>query len=177
MAFDTLWIFAAAYETEEAAKADYDAVKELYKSTGLIDTYDAAVFTKGKDGKVDVVHKHEEPTRQGALGGLTLGLAAGALVALFPAVAIGAGLVVGGAAGAGLGAVAGHVAAGLDDSDVKELGDLLDEGQSGLIVIAASDMEAKVEGLLQQAGKLAKKQVRADAAELEKQIDELTKAH
>ena len=63
MAFDTLWIFAAAYETEEAAKADYDAVKELYKSTGLIDTYDAAVFTKGKDGKVDVVHKRSAVSR------------------------------------------------------------------------------------------------------------------
>lgn len=174
MAFDTLWILAAAYPTEEAATSDYEAVKAIYKETGLIDTYDAAVFTKGEDGKVKIAHKHEEPVRQGAVGGLALGLATGALVALFPAVALGAGLVVGGAAGAGLGAVAGHVAAGLDDSDLKELGDLLEEGQSGLIVIAASDMEAKVEAVLQQAGKIAKKQVRADAAELEKQIDALT---
>lgn len=175
MAFDTLWVVAAAYDTEEAATADYEAIKDLYGATGLIDTYDAAVLSKDADGTVTIVHKHEQPTRQGAIGGLTLGLAAGALVALFPAVALGAGLAVGGAAGAGLGAVAGHVAAGMSRSDLKDLGELLDAGQSGLIVIAASDMEAKVEGALKDAAKIAKKQVKADSEALQKQIDELAR--
>jgi uncharacterized membrane protein len=54
---------------------------------------------------------------------------------LFPAVAIGAGLVAGGAGGAGLGALAGHAAAGISRADLKDLGELLDEGQSGLLVV------------------------------------------
>ena len=151
MAFDTFMVLAAAYDSEEAALADYNAVHELYKESGLIDTYDAAVVSRGEDGKVRIVEKHEQPTRQGAWGGLGIGLVGGALVALFPAVAIGAGLLWGGAAGAGVGALAGHVAAGMSRSDLKELGELLDRGQSGLVVIAATDIESRVEAAIERA--------------------------
>ena len=54
---------------------------------------------------------------EGAWRGLGIGLVGGALVALFPAVGIGAGLLLGGAGGAGLGALAGHVTAGLKRAD------------------------------------------------------------
>ena len=96
-------------------------------------------------------------------------------MALFPAVALGGALLWGGAAGAGLGALAGHVAAGMSRSDLKELGELLDEGQSGLVVVAATDMEAKVDEAIERAAKTVKKQMRADEKELEKEIDEATK--
>ena len=171
MAFDTFALFAASYDSEEAAIADYDAVHAIYTESGLIDTYDAAVIMRGPDGKVKIVKKHEQPTRQGAWGGLSLGLVGGALVALFPAVGIGAGLLWGGAAGAGLGALAGHVAAGMSRSDLKDLGELLDEGQSGLVVIAATDMEARVEEALTRARRMTKKQVKADQSALEAEID------
>ncbi|HEU5265692.1 MAG TPA: DUF1269 domain-containing protein, partial [Jatrophihabitans sp.] len=111
-------------------------------------------------------------TRQGAWGGLGIGLVGGALVALFPAVGLGAGLLWGGAGGAGLGALAGHVAAGMSRADLKELGELLDEGQSGLVVIAATDLEARVEEAIKRSAKLTKKQLRADEKSLEKEIDE-----
>jgi uncharacterized membrane protein len=170
MALDTFAVFAASYEKEEDAIADYDAVHELYKESGLIDTYDAAVVSRHEDGKVKIVKKHEQPTRQGAWGGLGVGLVGGALVALFPAIGLGA-LIVGGAGGAGLGALAGHVAAGMSRSDLKELGELLDEGQSGLVVVAASDVEARVQESIKRAAKLTKKQLRADEKSLEKEID------
>src|SRR4029453_11129858 len=131
MALDTFVVFGASYEKEEDAVADYDAVHDLYVKSGLIDTYDAAVITRREDGRVKIVKKHEQPTRQGAWGGLGVGLVGGALVALFPAVALGAGLLGGGGTVAGLGALAGHVAAGMSRSDLKELGELLDRGQSG----------------------------------------------
>src|ERR1700733_9880497 len=140
MAMDTFIVFDASYDTLDAAEADYHAVRELYLASGLIDTYDAAVITRDDDGKVRIVAKHEQPTRRGAWRGLGIGLAGGALVALFPAVGLGAGLLVGGAGGAGLGALAGHVTAGLRRADLKDLGELLDEGHSGLVVVAASGL-------------------------------------
>ena len=146
MAMDTFTLLASQYALEEDALADYDAVRDVYVNLDIIDTYDAAVVTKDPDGKVRIVKRVEEPARQGAIGGLAIGLAVGALVALFPAVALGAGLRgIGGASGAVLGATAGHVAAGMSRSDLKDLGELLDAGTSGLVVVAAADVEARVE--------------------------------
>ena len=103
MAADTFIVLAASYDTLGAAEADYHTVRDFYLTSGLLDTYDAAVITKDDDAKVRIVVKHEQPTRQGAWRGLGIGLVGGALVALFPAVGIGAGLLVGGAGGAGIG--------------------------------------------------------------------------
>ena len=174
MAMDTLLVFAASYESVDDAVADYEAVRDIWKETTVGDTYDAAVVTHQEDGKVKIVKHHEEPTIQGAAVGLGVGLAVGALVALFPAVAIGAGLVAGGAGGAGLGALAGHAAAGISRSDLKDLGELLDEGQSGLLVVAAQDTEARVDAAVTRGNKLLKKQMRADEKDLEKALDEAT---
>ncbi|HEY5144831.1 MAG TPA: DUF1269 domain-containing protein [Solirubrobacteraceae bacterium] len=171
MPLDTYVLLAGQYEHEADAIADYDAVHEVYAQLDMIDTYDAAVLTKDADGKVSIVKKHEEPTRQGAAGGLVAGLAVGAAIALFPAVALGGALLAGGAAGAGLGAIAGHVSAGLSRSDLKDLGELLDDGTSGLLVIAATDAEAHVEHAITRAEKQEKKQVQVDPDKLRAQID------
>src|SRR5262245_15427227 len=165
MALDTFTLIASQYALEEDALADYEAVRALYSDLDIIDTYDAAVVTKGDDGKVRIVKKVEEPTRQGALAGLAVGLAVGALVALFPAVAIGAGLAIG--------ATAGHVAMGMSREDLKDIGELLDAGTSGLVVVAAADVEARVEAALQRGKDIAKKQVQLDADGLKADIDSL----
>jgi uncharacterized membrane protein len=170
---DTFTLLASQYVSEEDALADYDAVREIYEELDVIDTYDAAVISKDAQGKVRIVKKVEEPTRQGAVGGLVVGLAVGALVALFPAIAIGAGLAVGGAAGAAIGATAGHVAAGMSRSDLKDVGELLDAGTSGLVVVAAADVEARVEQALQRGKDIMKKQVELDAEGLKTEIDSL----
>lgn len=104
MALDTLVVFGATYDTEDAAVADYEAVKDFYVQNDLIDPNDAAVISRHSDGKVKIVKKHEQPTRQGAWGGLGIGLAGGALVALFPAIGLGGALLAGGAGGSALGA-------------------------------------------------------------------------
>jgi uncharacterized membrane protein len=170
---DTFTLIASQYVSEDDALADYDAVRDIYEELDIIDTYDAAVVSKDENGKVRIVEKIEEPTRHGAIGGLAVGLAVGALVALFPAVAIGASLAVGGAAGAAIGATAGHVAAGMSRSDLKDLGELLDAGTSGLIVVAASDVEARVEQAIQRGKDVVKKQVQLDADGLKTEIDSL----
>jgi uncharacterized membrane protein len=176
MPLDTFVVFAASYTSQADAETDYQAVHDLYVESGLIDTYDAAVLHRKEDGKVKIVKKHEQPTRAGGWGGLGIGLVGGALVALFPAIGLGAGLLIGGAGGAGLGALAGHVAGGMSRSDLKELGELLDEGESGLIVIAATDLEARVDAAIKLAAKRTKKELRADEKALEKEIDEAVKS-
>jgi hypothetical protein len=88
---------------------------------------------------------------------------------LFPFAAVGGGLLAattGG--GAILGAVAGHAAAGMSRHDLKELGEALDEGQAGLVVVAVSDMGARVEAAMTRAAKLQEKELKADTAEIER---------
>ena len=119
-----------------------------------------------------IVKKHETPTRAGAWGGGTVGLATGLVIALFPAAAIGGGLLAattGG--GAALGALAGHAAAGMSRKDLKELGEHLDAGQAGLVVVGVSDMGAKVEAAMAKADKVEEKQLEADTAEIQKDAE------
>lgn len=168
MAVDTFLAFVGVYSSVSDAEADYEAVKDLHTEAGLIDAYDAAVIERRADGKVKIAKKHETPTRVGGVLGGGVGLATGLVVALFPFAALGGGLLVattGG--GALLGALAGHAAAGMSRHDLKELGEHLDAGQAGLVVVAVSDMGAKVEKAMAMAEKVEKRQIKADAAEIE----------
>ena len=168
MAMDTFMVYAGVYADVDAAKADYEVIHDLHVNAQLIDAYDAAVIERKDNGKVKIVKKHETPTRVGGAGGLAVGLATGLVIALFPAAAIGGGLLLGtGGVGAALGAVAGHAAAGMSRKDLKELGEQLDEGQAGLIVVAVSDMGAKIEAAMGGAEKVQQKQLSADLADIE----------
>lgn len=171
MALDTYVVLANQYDSEKDALADYDAARKLYTDLGIVDTYDAAVLTRKPDGKVAIVKRVEEPTRHGGAMGLVVGLAVGALVALFPAIGLGAGLLAGGALGATVGAIAGHVVGGMRRSDLKDLGELLDKGSSGLVVVAATDVESRVDAAITRAQKRAKAQVQVDANALKADID------
>ena len=66
-----------------------------------------------------------------------------------------------------LGALAGHAAAGMSRGDLKELGEGLDKGQAGLVVIAVADVEAKVEAAMKRADKIHAKQLKADQKAIE----------
>lgn len=168
MAVDTLFVYAGIYGGVDDAITDYDLIKELHTEAGLIDAYDAAVVERNDKGKVKIVKKHETPTRVGGVLGGGIGLATGLVIALFPAAAIGGGLLLGTTgAGALLGSVAGHAAAGMSRNDLKELGESLDDGQAGLVVVAVADMEAKVRAAMKHAQKVEEKQLKADQEALE----------
>jgi uncharacterized membrane protein len=169
MAVDTLMAYVGVYDSVGDAEADYDVVKTLHTEAGLIDAHDAAVVERRDDGKTKIVRKHETPTRVGGVLGGGMGLATGLVVALFPFAAVGGGLLVGATAGGAiLGAVAGHAAAGMSRHDLKELGEHLDAGQAGLVVVAVSDMGAKVERAMNRAAKLEQRQIRADNEAIER---------
>jgi len=171
--FVTMTVFAASYKNLDAAESDYDTVKALYHELDLMDTFDAAVLQKNQKGKIKIVKKHEQPTRDGAWRGAGWGLATGLVAALFPAAAIGTGLLaLTTGAGAAIGALAGHAVGGMSRGDLKDLGEGLDVGEAGLIVIAATDIGARVEKALNAAQKVIKKEIKADQKAIEKEIKE-----
>ena len=175
MAVDTFMAYVGVYPDVADADADYELVKDLHTEAGLIDAYDAAVIERRADGKVKITRKHETPTRVGGVLGGGVGLATGLVIALFPFAGIGAGLLAATTAGgAVLGAVAGHAAAGMSRDDLKELGEHLDAGQAGLVVVAVSDMGAKVEQAMRRAEKLEAKQLKADNAAIEADAKDAT---
>jgi len=168
MAVDTFIVFVGVYDNASDADADYQLVKDLHTKANLIDAYDAAVIERRADGKVKITKKHETPTRVGGVLGAGIGLATGLVVVLFPFAAVGGGLIAattGG--GAVLGALAGHAAAGMSRHDLKELGESLDAGQAGLIVVGVSDMGAKIEKSMKKAKKVEAKELKADSAAIE----------
>lgn len=174
--YDTYMFYAGVYPDVESAEMDYQTVKDIYYSTNIIDTFDAAVVGKREDGKVKIYKKHEQPTRHGGWTGAGWGLATGVVIALFPAAAIGTGLLAGTTAiGAGVGALAGHASGGMSRSDLKEMGEELDVGEAALIVAAASDMESKVAAALTRADKVVKKPMKVDQDALNDELDEAQK--
>ncbi|HUZ22724.1 MAG TPA: DUF1269 domain-containing protein [Streptosporangiaceae bacterium] len=141
---DGTFIYIATYPDEIAAREDYQVVKGLH-DTGLVGSYDAAVVTKDAAGKVHE-NKDETATRHGAWWGAAAGAAVGLL---FPPALLGAA-----ATGAVVGGVSGHLAKGMSRSRAKELGDFIDPGQAGLIVVG----ETTIEGAIQQSVTRAQKQ-------------------
>ena len=152
---DTLYVIAAAYDDVDAAVADYEAVKQLYRAVRSSHDFDASVVAKNADGKVRIVKKHEQPTRHGAAVGLGWGLAVGVAAVLFPPAGIGlAGAAAGGAA---IGGVAGHVSGGMSRGDLKELGETLDTGQAGLIVVYETNLADQVAANIKAANRVVTK--------------------
>jgi uncharacterized membrane protein len=130
------------------------------------------VIAKDEKGKVEIVKKHEQPTRHGAAHGLGWGLAAGAVAALFPAVGIIGALTVGGGAGAAIGAVSGHISGGMKRDDLKELGQVLDEGKAGLIVVYATNMADQIAANIKAANRIVSTATDVAADDLAREIKE-----
>lgn len=141
---DTTFIYVATYPNEAVARDDYQVVKDLHAG-GLVGSYDAAVITKDANGRIHE-NKDETATRHGAWWGIAAGAAVGLI---FPPSVLGAAAV-----GGVVGGVSGHLSKGMSRSRAKELGDLIDPGAAGLIVVG----EARVEDAIQKAVTRAEKE-------------------
>ena len=168
---ETLYVLAASYDKLDDALAEYEAVKVVYNHVATSHAFDAAVVAKDASGKVHIEKKHEEPTRHGAAVGLAWGLATGAVVAIFPAVGIFGALAAGGSAGAALGAVAGHAHGGMDREDVKALGDVLDRGNAGLIVVYHADMSDRVRAAVTSATTTVQRSTNVSAEQMAADVE------
>ena len=154
---DAVFIYIGTYPSEVAARANYDVVKDLH-AAGAVGTYDAAVVTKDDGGYVHV-NKDEMATRHGAWGGAGVGALVGIL---FPP-----SIIVGAAVGAAVGGVGGHLWRGMSRADVKELGEIIDDGQAALVIVG----ESKVEQAVDKAGLTAEKHVAKELDVKPKDID------
>ena len=160
-----VFIYAATYAGRDDALADHEVLLDLHAAK-LIGTYDVAVISKDADGKVHV-EKHEKPTQHGAWGGIAVGALLGIV---FPPSIIGTA-----ALGGVVGGVGGHLRKGMSRGDVKELGELLEEGQAALIVIGESRVEEELDKALTRAAKAIEKEIDADREELKRELEEAQK--
>jgi uncharacterized membrane protein len=159
-----LFLYAGEYDSVEDAKADLELLKDLH-SEKFVGTYDAAVLTKNEEGKVEIVDKIEKPTQHGGWAGLAVGAAIGLI---FPPSVLVSGLV-----GAGAGALIGHLRGGMSNSDLEELGEMLDRSEAALIIVGEETIERGVDEMVKHAKSEMKKEVRADAKEIERAIDSM----
>ncbi|WP_327184472.1 DUF1269 domain-containing protein [Streptomyces sp. NBC_01334] len=162
---DAVFIFIGTYPSEATARADYEVVKDLH-AVGAVGTYDASVVTKDDTGKVHV-NKDETATRHGAWGGA----AAGAVVGLlFPPAIIGTAAV-----GAAVGGVSGHLWRGMSRADVKEFGDLIDEGQAALVIVGESTLSQALDKAQLKAEKRIAKELDVSAKDVDKAVQQAAK--
>ena len=152
-----LFIYIGTYPNKAAAHVDYELAKGLH-AAGVVGTYDTAVVTKDEKGKVHL-DEHELATERGAWGGAVVGALIGIV---FPPMIPGTAL-----AGAAVGAAIGHLWRGLSRSDVKELGELIDQGEAALLVVG----EGKLEQALDKAELKAEKHFSKELDVLWKDVD------
>jgi uncharacterized membrane protein len=162
---DGTFILVATYPDERAARDDYQVVKEAH-ARGLVGSYDAAVITKDASGKVHE-NKDETSTRHGAWWGIAAGAAVGVL---FPPAILGAA-----AAGGVIGGVSGHLAKGMSRSEAKELGDFIDPGEAGLVVVGESKVEEAIARAVTKAEKQTAKDLDVDPKDVDRIMQETLK--
>jgi uncharacterized membrane protein len=135
-----MFLYIGTYPSEAAARADYDLVKDLH-AVDVVGTYDAAVVTKDSSGKVHV-NKDEMATRHAAVIGTAL-------------------------LGGAIGAVSGHLWRGISRSDVKELGELIDDGEAALLVVGANTLAQALDEAGLKPAKHVTKQVDVSTADVD----------
>jgi uncharacterized membrane protein len=159
---EAVFIYVGTYPNKAAADADYKVVKDLH-SVGAVGTYDAAVVTKDENGKIHE-NKDEMPTRHGAWGGAAVGAAIGIL---FPPA-----IIASAAVGAAVGGVGGHLWRGMSRDDVKELGEIIDDGQAALLIVGESKVAEAVDKAALKAQKQVAKELDVKSKDIDKAIRE-----
>jgi uncharacterized membrane protein len=159
---ESVFIYVGTYVDKAAAEDDYQVIKDLH-SAGAVGTYDAAVVTKDYNGKVHV-NKDEMATRHGAWGGAAVGAVLGIL---FPPSIIGTAAV-----GAAVGGIGGHLWRGMSRADVKEFGEVIDEGTAALVVVGESKIEQAVDKAALKAEKHVAKELDVKPSDIDAAVRE-----
>jgi uncharacterized membrane protein len=160
---DGIVVMVAAYADVEDARSDFESIKVLRREKFLGD-YESALFEKRENGEVKILDTDATERGWGAKAGLVTGAIVGLI---FPPSIVGMA-----AAGAGVGAIAGNFMRGMKRSDINAMGELLDEGTAGVVMVGETTIEEGMERLTKRAAKVLKKQVDADAEEIKRAIDE-----
>lgn len=151
-----LTIAAAKYKTRPEA---VEAFKSCWGAhhQGLFDHMALAVLTKDETGQLQV-ERHDTTTKHLAWGGVALGAA---LAVVCPP----AGIAVAAGAGAGLGSWIGHFWHTIPKDEVQEVGDLLEDSESAIIVVTVNPKQTDIAPLLEHPEKY--KVIQAKAGDLD----------
>jgi uncharacterized membrane protein len=149
-------LYIAAYDDENAAKGDYEALKELVKE-GAVFIDVAVLVSRDDEGKLHVKENAHE-----LAGGRMVGGAAGLLIGLiFPPGVIAATVV-----GAAAGGVTGRLMRHHRESEVKkDIEDTLPNNSSGIITVFDITIKDKVDKALKDAKKVDEDEVDAESVE------------
>jgi uncharacterized membrane protein len=156
------FVLVATYPDEADAREDYQVVKNAH-AAGLVGSYDAAVVTKDPSGRVHA-NKDETATRHGAWWGIAAGAAVGVI---FPP-----SILATAAAGGVIGGVSGHLARGMSRSEARELGDFIDPGQAGLIVVGEDKVADAVKDAVTRAEKQTAKELDVDPKDVDRALQD-----
>ena len=162
---DSTFVLVATYPDEVAAQEDYQVVKDAH-AMGVVGSYDAAVITKDLNGKVHE-NKDETATRHGAWWGIAAGAALGVI---FPPSIIGTAAV-----GGVIGGVSGHLARGMSRSEAKELGEFIDPGEAGLVVVGEVKVEQAIKNSVTRAEKRVAKELDVSPQDVDRALQEAIK--
>lgn len=142
----------ATYGDRGTAVNDFDRVMDAKKG-GSFDHVAVAVMTKGPDGKVQI-ERHDSTAKHLAWGGALIGGAMFVIAPPLAPIALGLG---GGASAAGMagaGGIAGHFWHNIPKDTLREMSDTLEEGDSGLVVVAVNPQGSDLKDLLSGAKKV-----------------------
>jgi uncharacterized membrane protein len=142
----------AKYTDRDLAVEDFKTVWAARKD-GEFDHTAVAVVTKDADGKLKI-DRHDSTSKHLAWAGAALAVVA-------PGVGV--------AVGAGGGAIIGHFHHNIPKDDVREAGNLLESGESGLIIVAVNKEGTDIEPLLPNAEKTSV--IQTTAGNLQTEID------
>jgi uncharacterized membrane protein len=149
-------LYIAAYEDPDAARADWDTIKQLTKDD-VIKVDGLVLVSRRADGKIHVdddFHETRKGAAWGAVGGAVVGL-------IFPPA-----ILASAAVGAGIGAGAGALVSHSQKEDIKaDVDDTLPMNSSGIVAIFEEQWEPDIDKALSKASHVAKEKVDSGSAE------------
>jgi uncharacterized membrane protein len=149
-------LYVAAYDDPNAARGDWDTIKELAKDD-TIKVDGLILVSRTNDGKIKVDDDFHE-TRKGAAWGAVGGAVIGIIFppALLASAAVGAGI------GAGTGALVSH---GRKEEIKADVDDTLPLNSSGIVAIFEEQWEDQIDKALSSASNVTKEKVDSDSAD------------
>ncbi|MBV9327832.1 MAG: DUF1269 domain-containing protein [Chloroflexi bacterium] len=122
-----LELLAAVYADQDRAQTICDMLEQMHRAT-TITMDDAAIVTKGADGKLQIHETREVTTAKGAKRGA---IAAGLFGLVFPP-----SLIVSAVAGGAVGALWGKLRdTGIKTKSIKDLGERLEPGKAAVVAL------------------------------------------
>ena len=149
-------LYIAAYADPDAARGDWDTIKELAKED-TIKVDGLILVSRRADGKIHVdddFHETRKGAAWGAVGGAVVGL-------IFPPA-----LIASAAVGAGIGAGAGALVSHGQKEEIKEdVDDTLPVNSSGIVAMFEEQWEDEIDKALPNASNVTKEKVDSDSAD------------